>query len=215
MKTIKALPVALIALLAFVVLPAAGASAHEWLIQNQKLEGPVSITGEQSLTLELLFTGLKIGCGTKTTGRVGVGNDASGEIERIAGEAFPGPIPCHVENGGTSKATSVEIEPLGLPWKTSLVEGKYGAVNLEVSSKTLGWEIIENSPIKKSFVCKRGAEPMIGKGLQTYGHFVGEVYETHVGARYENEGLSCNSEVLIVEGSEFFTHRFGGYLSVT
>jgi hypothetical protein len=116
---IKILPVVLIVAAAFTALSASAATAHSWRVNGSPLTGNKEVRGTSKLTFENTHEGFySFSCSISAKGTVST--LGLGEITSITTEAGVKAIPCTIVHSSTYCQSAMEIEALGLPWKTEL-----------------------------------------------------------------------------------------------
>lgn len=119
MRKIQTILLALVAVLAFGAITAAGASALEWLVDGLAITGAVSVDSEsvaaKPLELEDMGTGVKISCEGTDEGTI---EPAGKDKETVVTENLAS---CKVLAGSGTCKKILAVKAVDLPWKTQLL----------------------------------------------------------------------------------------------
>lgn len=119
MKWMKTLPAVLIVAVALSAMSATAATAHSWRINGSPISGNKEVRGTSKLTFENTHEGFySFTCSINDKGTVGT--LGLGEVTDVTSESGSKAIPCTIVHSSTYCQSAMEIEAVGLPWKTEL-----------------------------------------------------------------------------------------------
>ena len=202
MKIIKMLPAIVIVAAAFTALSAGAATAHSWRINGSPVAKSKEVVATSKLTFENTHEGFySFQCSINDKGTVGT--LGLGEITSITSEAGAKSISCTIVHSSTYCGSAVEIEALGLPWKTELVTLS-GALRNGISNSA-EWKVTCKG-VAGTLVNYCVASPNTGVKNVTTG--VEEVYDgSSPSTKCFNDGAGA---VFVTTGTELLKTREAG-----